>query len=156
MSSSVLGGPFNGYSAKQTITNYKNSEQTNTRALLRKGWNMHKSNTAIDGGSYNRVTTPFRAVNNSGDLLGRVQYSCGGPNPTNASKPGYARNIGSMFRNCDSTGVPASSCNVKFVADSSDYVKFKKVAAMNRNYNDLANGGDQSNGSYVSLMSVRR
>jgi hypothetical protein len=61
-----------------------------------------------------------------------------------------------MFNNCDGTGVPASSCNVKFVADSSDYTKFKKQSAMNRNYNDASNGGDQSNASYVPTMAVRR
>lgn len=152
------GGPFNGYSTIQTITNYKDSEQTQYRSMLRKGWNMFNTNPTTPGTSddYGRITTPFRAVNNSGDLLGRVQYACGGPNPTNASKPGYARNIGSMFNNCDDSGVPAASCNVKWVADSSDYIKFKKMSAINKNYNDLGHGGDDSNGSYVALMRVRR
>lgn len=148
------GGPFNGYSTTQTITNYKDSEQTMGRTVLRKGWNMVNTNKMTNG--HGRITTPFRAVNNSGDLLGRVQYSCGGPNPTNASKPGYARKIGSIWNNCDTTGVPAASCNVKFVADSSEYIKFKKLSAVNKNYNDLGYGGDESNGSYVSLMAVRR
>lgn len=151
------GGPFNGYSTIQTITNYKGSEQTHARSVLRKGLNMVNTNKTTQGTSttYGRVTTPFRAFNNSGDLLGRVHYSCGGPNPTSVSKPGYARNIGSMFNNCDNTGVPAASCNVKWVADSSDYVKFKKLSAINKNYNDLGYGGDQSNGSYSALMRVR-
>jgi hypothetical protein len=61
-----------------------------------------------------------------------------------------------MFNNCDNTGVPAASCNVKWVADSSDYVRFKKLSAINKNYNDLGYGGDQSNGSYSALMRVRR
>ena len=42
-----------------------------------------------------------------------------------------------------------------FVPDASDYIKFKKQTAMNRNYNDLSKGGDDHNGSYVPLMHVR-
>jgi hypothetical protein len=152
--SNLGGGPFNGFSARQTITNYKSSEDALTRRVLRNGWNTQYATGKF--GSYNRITTPFRAVNNSGDFLSREHYSCGGPNPAHSNVPGNSRGIGSMFRNCDATGVPASSCNVKFVADSSDYTTFKKQRASNYTYNDLKNGGDQSNGSYVSLMAVRR
>jgi hypothetical protein len=148
------GAPVPGYSPQQTITNYKDSEQTMTRRVLRKSWN-----TAYALGTYNnksRITTPFRAINNSGDFLSRTQYACGGPNPTTIDRYKRKNNIGSMFSNCDGTGVPASSCNVKFVADSSDYTKFKKQSAMNRNYNDLSNGGDKSHASYVPRMAVHR
>jgi len=150
--SSNLGGPFQGYSSKQTITNYKTSELVGMRKVLRTGWN-----TAYATGTVNdkaRVITPFRAVNNSGDFLSRKNYSSGGPNPTNASRPGYGRRIGSMWSNTDATGVPASSCNVKFVADSSEYVKFRKQQANNRNYNDLSQGG-YNNSAYTALMRVR-
>lgn len=148
------GGPFNGYSPQQTINNYKDSEQTMMRRVLTKSWN-----TSYAGGTFNnkkRITTPFRAINNSGDFLSRTQYQCGGPNPTNVDRYKRKNNIGSMFQNCDNSGVPASSCNVKFVADSSDYTNFKKQSAMNRNYNDSSNGGDQSHASYVPLMAVNR
>jgi hypothetical protein len=102
------------------------------------------------------VITPFRAVNNSGDFLARQQYSCGGPNPTNADKPGWKSRIRNMFSNCDGTGIPPSSTNVKFVADSSDYSKFKKQRAVNLNYNDKSFGGDQNNASFVARMGVHR
>jgi hypothetical protein len=150
--SSNLGGPFRGFSSKQTITNYKTSELVNTRSVLRNAWN-----TPYATGTYNnnnRVITPFRAVNNSGDFLARKNYSSGGPTPTNASKPGYGRLIGRLWTNTDETGVPASSCNVKYVADSSEYSKFKRQQANNRNYNDLSQGGYQ-NSSYDALMRVR-
>jgi hypothetical protein len=152
LGSNVLGGPFNGYSAKQTINNYKDSEQTTLRRILRSGWNTQNASGTIN--SKKRVITPFRAVNNAGDFLSRKNYSCGGPNPTNASRPGYKRNIGSMWSNCDNTGVPAASCNGKYVYDSSDYTRFRKEQAGNRNYNDLKFGGDQSHGSYVNSMAV--
>ena len=150
---SVLGGPFNGYSPKQTINNFKSGDEVMARSILRNSWN-----TAYATGSYNnlgRVITPFRAVNNSGDFLGRVAYTCGGPNQVNASKPGWKGRIGSIINNCDTTNVPASSCNVRFVADSSDYVTFKRQQAINQNYNDFSNGGDESNASYVPWMRVR-
>lgn len=153
MPTTLGGGPFSGYSPQQTVVNYKDGEQTMIRRVLRSSWNTPYAKGNFM--NYGRITTPFRAVTNSGDYLSRTHYSCGGPNPTQPDRYKRSHNIGSMFKNCDSTGVPASSCNVKFVADSSDYTKFKKYSAMNRNYNDLSNGGDQHNASYVPLMAVR-
>ena len=151
---STLGGGIQGIAPKQTITNYKGGDQVISRRIVVKSWNTPYATGAING--RNRVTTPFRAVNNSGDFLGRVQYSCGGPNPTNADKPGWKSRIRSMFSNCDGSGVPASSCNVKFVADSSDYSRFKKNRAINQLYNVSKFGVDQSHASYAPLMGVRR
>jgi hypothetical protein len=147
------GGPFNGWSPIQTIGNEKSSEQVMARRLLVKSWN-----TAYVGGSYNdnaRIVTPFRAINNLGDFLQRKNYVCGGPNQVNADKPGWKSRIGSIISDCDGTGVPSSTCNVKYVPDSSDYIKFKKLQAQNQNFNDLKNGG-YNNSSYVPLMAVRR
>ena len=145
------GGPFNGWSPRQTIGNEKSSEQIMARRVLVKSWN-----TGYAGNTYNgnaRIVTPFRAVNNLGDFLQRKNYVCGGSNQVSASKPG--RHIGSIISVCDNSGVPSSVCNVKYVPDSSDYIKYKKLMAQNKNYNDLKNGGFQ-NSSYVPLMRVRR
>ena len=149
-----LGGGFNGISPKQTLTNYKSSENVMMRRTLVKSWNTPYATGSVNG--YQRVTTPFRAVNNLGDFLGRQNYVCGGPNQVNASRPGYKGIIGSIISACDGTGVPASVCNVKFVSDSSDYIKFKKQKAANQTYNDIGFGGDSHNASYVNLMAVRR
>ena len=135
--SSVLGGPFNGYSGKPTMTNYKGSEQAMTRRVLRSAWNTQYATGVVNG--QNRVITPFRAVNNLGDFLSRTNYVCGGPNQVNASKPGWKGRIGSIISNCDTTGVEASSGNHRFVSDTSDYIRYKKQRAMNRNYNDSKN-----------------
>jgi hypothetical protein len=150
----ILGGGFNGISPKQSIGNYKSGEQVISRKIVVKAWNKAYANGTVNGKG--RVTTPFRAINNSGDFLGRVQYSCGGPNPTNADYPGWKSRIRSMFNNCDGSGIPASSTNVKFVADSSDYSKFKKYSAINKIYNDNSFGGDQSHASYTATMAIRR
>ena len=151
---STLGGGIQGIAPKQTITNYKGGDQVISRKVVVKSWNTPYATGTVNG--RNRVTTPFRAVNNSGDFLGRVHYSCGGPNPTNADKPGWKSRIRNMFSNCDGSRIPASSCNVKFVADSSDYSKFKKNRAINQVYNDASFGGDRNNGSYVARMGVHR
>lgn len=154
LGTSVLGGPYNGWSPKQTINNFKDSQQTNIRSILRRSWN-----TSFAKDTYNnkqRIITPFRAVNNMGDFLSRNYYSCGGSNQVTIDRYKRKNNIGSIIQNCDSTGVPASICNTRFVPDSSDYITFKKQQALNRNYNDLSNGGDKNNASYVNIMAVRR
>ena len=126
---------INGISPKQTLTNYKDGEQSLDRGVLRRGWNQINAIGTING--YKRVITPFRAVNNLGDFLARPNYVCGGPNQVNASKPGWKSRIGSIISQCDGTGVPGASCNPRFVSDSSDYVRFRKLRAMNKNYNDI-------------------
>lgn len=151
---STLGGGIQGISPKQTSNNYRTSEHTALRRILKNSWNTNYARGNVNG--LNRVTTPFRAVNNSGDFLGRVNYVCGGPNQVNASRPGRKSIIGSILSHCDNTGIASSTCNVKFVADSSDYTRYKHQKAFNQTYNDIKFGGDQSNASYVNLMSVRR
>lgn len=146
------GGPFNGYSTRQTITNYKTSEHAMARRVLRDGWNTSQATGSVNG--HNRIITPFRAVNNLGDFLSRKQYNDSKTNMTNASRPGYKSNIGTLWRNTDDSGVPSSAGNMRYVSDSSDYIKYKKQSAMNQVYNDLGYGGS-NNGSYVAVMSVR-
>jgi hypothetical protein len=147
-----LGEGKKGVSAKQTLSGVKSSEDAITRRVVRDSWNTAYAKGNVEG--YKRSIGPFRAVNNLGDYLSRKDYSCGGPNQVNASKPGL--HIGSIPQQCDGTGIPPSSTNVKFVSDSSDYIKYRKQRAVNSNYNDSSNGGDSNNGSYVSLMRVRR
>jgi len=149
-----LGGPYQGYSPIQTINAFNNSDNVVARKVMVKSWNGAYATGTVNG--KNRVTTPFRAVNNLGDFLGRQNYVCGGPNQVNANKPGWKGHIGSIISQCDGTGIPSSTCNVRFVPDSSDYIKFKKYRAMNQNFNELKYGGDNNNASYVPVMALRR
>jgi hypothetical protein len=148
-----LGGPFQGYSPQQTIDNYKNSEDVIARREVRRAWN-----TSYATGKHNdlkRIVTPFRAVTNSGDFLSRKNYVCGGPNPANNTHTGYKISLRGIINSCDGTNVPSSSCNVKFVPDSSEYTKFRRQQAFNQNYNDVKNGG-YTNSAYVNIIAVRR
>jgi hypothetical protein len=149
-----LGGGISGISPKQIYQSSKAMGEVLARKVLVKSWNTAYATGSVNG--KNRVTTPFRAVNNSGDYLARVHYNCGGINPTNADKPGWKSRIGSMFQNCDNSGIPPSTTNVRFVADSSEYAKYKKNRAINQTYNDYSFGGDEHHASYVPLMAVRR
>ena len=54
------------------------------------------------------------------------------------------------------TSIPASACNVKWVYDSSDYITYLKQKAINKNYNDLSYGGDDSNASQSVFRAIRR
>lgn len=134
----TLGGGVTGISPKQTKINARGGEQALARKILTKSWN-----TPYARGEFNEkqaVIGPFRLVNNLGDFLNRQNYSCGGPNQIRSNKPGLRSISGTIPQNCDTTGIPASSCNPKFVPDSSDYVRYKKQRAMNLNYNDTKSG----------------
>jgi hypothetical protein len=140
-----------GYMPPATVDvdkTYENYE--NVRLTLRESWNTKYLNQTI--------TTPFRAVNNSGDILSRSNYSCGGPCQTFQSRPGMfglKGQFGSIKSKCDSSGIPPSTCNVKYVYDSSNYTTFLKQQATNKNYNDISNGGNNNSGSQVAFRSVR-
>jgi hypothetical protein len=147
-----LGGPYRGYSPQQSISNYKDSSNVMARKELVKSWNTAYATGTVNG--QKRITTPFRAVTNTGDFLARKNYICGGPNPANNTHVGYKISLGGIVNNCDSSNVPSSSCNVKFVPDSSDYTKYKRQRAVNQNYNDLKYGG-YNNSAYTNLTAVR-
>ena len=133
-----LGGGAAGISVKQTRINTRGGDEALTRKILTKSWN-----TPYARGEFNGRTPAigqFRLVNNLGDFLNRQNYSCGGSNQIRSNKPGLRSISGTIPQNCDTTGIPASSCNPKFVPDSSDYVRYKKQRATNLNYNDTKSG----------------
>jgi hypothetical protein len=129
----------------------------------RKNWLTTKNNLTQS------ITTPFRAVNNAGDLLSRENFSCGGTCQTPQSRPGLhglSTHFGGVSTSCTPSAaynslqlikdIPAAACNVKFVYDSSDYITYLKQKAINKNYNDLSYGGDQSNSTQSAQRAIRR
>lgn len=101
-------------------------------------------------------TTPFRRAYNAGDIAGTVDNA---PSP---SLPGSNQVNGrgvSMLNiksgGAHNDGTALFSGNPKFVYDGSDYVRYKKIKAMNKTYNDSSFGGNNNNGSYVALNRVR-
>lgn len=154
--SSLGGGPYKGWSPQQTVLNYKSNQNVIERKLVTRGWNSVAATGAINGKS--RIVTPFRAVNSLGDFLGRQNYVCGGANEVNVKRAGVLGKgvIRGIISHCDGSGVPANSGNNKFVADGSDYIRYKRLRAANQTYNDLKNGGNKNHAEYVSRMAAHR
>ena len=152
--SSLGGSIFQGFSPKQSINNARVCSDVIDRRVIRSSWNNAYAVGTVNG--LKRAIGPFRAVTNSGDFLSRQNYSCGGPNTVTPDRHKRQSNIGSKPNQCDGTGIPPSSCNPRFVPDSSDYIRYKRTRSINRNYNDSSFGGDQSHASFVPLMATRR
>jgi hypothetical protein len=174
---SGIGYPYNGPGRKlgegmpgyipSPILNHENNDAfARTRFTLRESWNT----TSYSGSSNpKRIITPFRAVNNAGDLLSRENYSCGGTCQSYQSRPGLkglGNRLGHTSNSCMPSVVwsaiqinpeiPSSTCNVKFVYDGSDYITFKKNQAINKNYNDRSFGGNDSNAIQSTIRRIRR
>ena len=143
-----------GIMPRPTMNQDNTTDFSQTRFLLREAWNTSYIKNL---GNYKRVITPFRAVNNAGDILSRQNYSCGGPSQTPSSRPGLrGLKLGSIFSVCDGTNVEVTTCNPKYVYDSSNYTTYLKQRANNRNYSDSSFGGNDSNSSQSALRSVHR
>jgi len=164
------GGAIKGYMPQSIQTNEQRyPDFENIRFTLKNAWNTtYPSQLRVDN-LKQPITTPFRAVNNAGDLLSRLNYSCGGTCQTFQSRPnvkGLRQHFGSVQDSCLPSAtysslqliknIPAAACNVRFVYDSSDYVTYLKQKAINKNYNDLSYGGDQYNASQSSMRAIRR
>ena len=154
----LLGGGIRGLAPMPIVVENNSSDFEMTRVTLREVWNNTPLLLSLtkDTGSY--ACTPFRKKMNAGDILSRVNYSCGGSCQTPQSIPGIyslRSRIGAIQDKCDRSLNPPSACNVKYVYDSSDYTTFLKNQAVNRNYNDLSYGGDQSNASFTTIQKMR-
>lgn len=161
-----LGGGLPGL-MPQSVVDHDNSDQfARDRFTLRDAWN-----TGRKTGSSNRkrIVTPFRAVMNAGDLLCRANYSCGGSCQTFQSRPGLTglrQHFGATSVTCRPSvvwssnqldaAIPSSTCNGKYVYDSSNYIRFKRDEAINKNYNDRSFGGNDYSAAQSTIRHVRR
>jgi len=153
----ALGGGIRGKMPKPIIVHDNSDSFAQTRFVLREAWNTDYSRQLSSNNK--RIITPFRAVNNAGDVLSRKNYSCGGSCQTPQSRPGMSglkRLFGAIQSMCDETLVPPAACNVKYVYDGSDYTTYLRQRAMNKNYNDRSFGGDDSSSAQVAIKSVKR
>jgi len=107
---------------------------------------------------------PFRASQHVGDPLSRLYQTCGGPNQVNDVNSRIKLkqdSVSTSSCNIVTNGftplqIPLESGNSRYVYDNSMYTRFKGLSAINQNRADTSNGGNNSNGAYVALMSVRR
>jgi hypothetical protein len=164
------GGAIRGYMPQQNQTVDKDFAQfENIRFTLKQAWNTDYNRQLKQSKLKRSITTPFRAVNNAGDLLSRLNYSCGGSCQTFQSRPGLhglRQNFGAVQKTCIPSAIysslqlndriPSATCNVKYVYDSSDYTTYLKQKAIVKNYNDLSYGGNNSNASQSAMRAIKR
>ena len=165
------GGAIRGYMPQDTQNvdkRYPEFEQI--RFTLKNAWNTtYPSQLRAAKLPKSTITTPFRAVNNAGDLLSRENFSCGGSCQSFQSRPGLRGlrvRFGATSISCTpssayntlqlNSSVPSATCNVKWVYDSSDYTTYLKQKAVNKNFNDLSYGGDEYHSSQVASKAIRR
>lgn len=153
-----------GYVPPPIVDHNNSNEFAQVRLSLRKVWNT--SDYSLDN---KRIVTPFRAMNNAGDILSRKNYSCGGTCQSFQSRPGLRglnMRFGSVSSNCVpsvvygtnqlDTSVPAAACNVKFVYDGSDYITYLRQKSLNKNYNTISYGGDNFSSTQSVIRRMRR
>jgi hypothetical protein len=164
------GGAIRGYMPKQTqLVDKRYPEFEQIRFTLKNAWNTTYPSQLKANNLKQAIITPFRAVNNAGDLLARENFSCGGSCQSFQSRPGLhglRQRFGSTGISCQPSAayntlqlnrnIPSATCNVRYVYDSSDYITYLKQKAVVQNYNDLTYGGDQSKSSQSALRAVRR
>lgn len=124
-----LGGDIRGKTGIAGIQNtLQGGEVSLKRKILRKAYGVSKVEKPLIG--------PFRIYNFSGDPLFRENSSCGGPNQindTHVNRKKIGDNVG--FNGCDGTNIQIESGNSKFVANSSDFTRFKNLYNTNKVYN---------------------
>lgn len=155
-----LGG---GYKGKQPLLfghAVAGSDRSSARKHLAKAFgNLHNQGLGTSPALNARnVLGPFKTAFNAGDILttynentnskyGIASNQVGGNNLSrlNPKHDGVSRNGSAMY-----------SGNSKFVHDGSDYARFKKLQAINRNYNDITHGGDSGKTGQQAIRRMRR
>ena len=100
------------------------------RDIVRQVWNTNcygketKQGPKIGG---------FRRVMNAGDYLGRVNYGCGGSNQITKRPGSLILSTKDGVRRCN-TKIPVANTNVKYVYDSSDFIRYRREKNINKGY----------------------
>ena len=125
-------------------------ERAYARDTLRRAWYFPKGESR---------TTPFRQVMSAGDQRGHTS----GPVDAGVRQTNQVSGVGMKLNIPPGTkgGIPSRgggalyTGNPSFVYDSSDYARYRKLRAINRNYNDCSYGGDENHASQTALSRVR-
>ena len=105
-----------------------------------------------------QVITPFRRYFNAGDSAGSFNSSPSALLGRPISQTGSSSMVSRIHapRSGVNTGDAFYTGNQKYVYDGADYVRFKKLQATNRNYNDSSNGGENGTTTKQAISRVRR
>ena len=156
--------------ATNNTNNYNSSKLKNLevqdRYRLRRAFgnsrisNMYDGRSTLLSSSLGKAsTTPFRAAFNAGDPEGTVNETT---NPKYGRAPNQITSLSlGRFNGLDvgdgprQGGNAAWTGNVKFVYDSSDYVRYRKLRAKNQTYNDKNLAGKNGSTVFTALHRVR-
>ena len=140
------------------------SERSRDRSVLREAFGNNRlfggwsgaGPVTYGGLSFgNASQTPFRLATNAGDILGTVDEAVQAGLPS----VNQVNGIGPSKLNANgggrSTGGAAYSGNPRYVYDSSNYIRFKRLRAQNQNYNDSTFGGDKYAASQTAISFMR-
>ena len=141
------------------------SERSRDRSVLREAFGNNRSGLTRAGkpftgnvayGGLSEVPqTPFRLATNAGDLLGTVDEAV----RADLASVNQVNGIGPSQLNANgggrSAGGAAYSGNPRYVYDSSNYIRFKRLRAQNQNYNDSTFGGDKYAASQTAISFMR-
>ena len=156
----TLGGGVKGKQAVRLGNSDSSSDRSASRKHLTKAFgNLYNSGLGSSPALHSKdLLGPFKTAFNSGDILttytentdtkyGYQPNQIGGNNLAriNPTRDGVSRNGKAMY-----------SGNSRFTHDSSDYTRFRKLQAMNRNFNDLSTGGNSGNYPQHSIRRLRR
>lgn len=135
------------------------NERSTSRKYLAKAFgNLYNTGLGTSPARYqNNILGPFRTTYNAGDVTtngygatnskyGQEANLIGGNNLSRLQHlgDGVSRNGGASY-----------SGNPRFVYDGSDYTRFKKLMAINKNYNDITFGGANNSQSQSVLKKIR-
>jgi hypothetical protein len=137
-----------------------NDRAVSRKHLSRAFGNMNNSGLGTSPLLYkNNVLGPFRTAFNAGDVVtnniepnniiyGRLPNQVGGNNLSRVQ----VRGDGTSTQN----GKAMYSGNPKYVHDGSDYIRFVKLQALNKSYNDSSYGGAANSQSQHAINRVRK
>ena len=137
-----------------------NDRSLSRKYLSRAFGNMYNSGLGSSPLLYSKnILGPFRTAYNAGDVItnetvstniiyGRESNQVGGNNLSRLQ----VRGDGISGQN----GKAMYSGNTKFVHAGSDYIRFKKLQALNKNYNDWSYGGANNSQAQHAINRVRK
>ena len=137
-----------------------NERATSRRQLTRAFGNMINSGLGTSPALYSKnILGPFRTAFNAGDVItnnieptnskyGRLPNQVGGNNLSRLQVKGDGTS--------GQGGNAMYSGNPKYVHDGSDYIRFKKLQAVNKSYNDSSYGGASYSQSQHAINRVRK
>ena len=145
-----LGNGIKGHQAKQFGHMDSGGERSANRRYLAKSFgNLYNTGLGSSPALYNKnVLGPFRTAFSAGDIVTKNIENTN-PRYGRESSQVNGNNLSRIKGQADGTyqnGNAMYSGNSKFVYEGSDYTRYKKLAAMNKTYNDTSHGGNGSTG----------